>query len=38
MFLADVVIRLQDGVMSEPRDQNIKDILMKRARVNLKST
>jgi hypothetical protein len=38
MFLADVIIRLQDSVVWEPRDQNMKDILMKRARVNLNCT
>jgi hypothetical protein len=38
MFLAYVVIRLQDSVVSELRDQNMKDILMKRVRVNLKGT
>jgi hypothetical protein len=38
MFLADDVIRLKDCVVSEPRDQNVKANLMKRARVNLKCT
>jgi hypothetical protein len=36
MFLADVVIRLQACASSETRDQNMKDILLKRSRVNLK--
>jgi hypothetical protein len=36
MFIADAVIRLQACVLSDTRDQNMKDMLMKHSRVNLK--